>query len=50
LAGSLQEERQNLKGLLLEPDLRAVSAEFASPEVNLEKAELHDRVWLGLWQ
>jgi hypothetical protein len=48
LAGSLQEERQNLKGLLLEPDLRAVSAEFAGSKVNLENPEPHDRVSFGL--
>jgi hypothetical protein len=49
LAGALQEEGQNVKGLVLESHLGAVPAEFAGAQVSFEDSELDNGVWFGLW-
>ena len=43
VAGLLEHQRQQLKGLLLQADGIAAAAHFAQAHVDLDTAELHDR-------
>jgi hypothetical protein len=49
LAGVLEQHRQDLEGLLLQPDLQAALAQFASTKVHFEHSETEPPAILMVW-